>query len=638
MSKKTNILEFLESQIDKIILGVIGLVSLVLLWMYVIGNPYGAKVRIDGRETSVNPGNIDRKLQQEAEKLLQDLEQPPASDAFSIYDKALLADYTRKLQAAIPDLPSDLSIPYPGVGEAVIEDERLYAVPVIPALGDVQTAVVRGAAQVPLEEVTPGTPYQAVQTKLEDIDLVTVSAQLDLERLFNNFQLSFAGPGLKSSWQNNQLARPVLARLELQRRVQQEDGSFGEWHVVPRTKTDTYKKLLEQLPLHVDQMQFGVDVWMSQYQSNEVQLDILQPEPYLFGISRVEWMPPAFLSETYELMEEQARQERRELIEERRRMLEQRQDDGGERRTTRRPTPRIRGGGRDRGLEPETARERRLARRDERTLRDVERDMERAMLRENARLDSLREPVMVWVHDDTAQPGKTYQYRVRIGVFNPIAGKDWFHEEQLAFKEQTVLWSDYSEATDEIRIPKMLHVFPVDPLTVTRDDGTKEIEGVKVEVAKYYMGQWQSHEFDVYPGQPVGYPVKDEPEEDNMRQTDGFGNIRMSPNPTGVASQAQDTTVDYSSGMTMVDVVKEITWGAHMRRDDYYNMLYHDSMDALAQVGIGKSNWPDLLKDAYGDVQDAMEEEVQQRQRPMERMRMPPGRGRNLDLDEPMGL
>ena len=519
MSKKKNILVILESQVDKIILGVIVFISLILLWMYVIGNPYGEKVRVGGREVSVNPGNIDRKIKEGADKLLDGLEQPPKSSEYSVYDKTNLPRYMEKMQCAIPDIPSDLSIPYPGVGEAAIVEDRLYAIPVIPAVTDVKTAVLRGAAQVPLEEVMPGMPYTSIETKLEDIDFVTVSGHFDLQQLYNNFQLSFTGPGLKSSWKDSRLAKPVFAQFELQRRTQLEDGSFSEWTTVPRSKIDAYKKLLEQLPLHTDQMQFGVDVWMSQYESEDVQFDILQPDSYLFGISRTEWMPPEFLDETLQILKKQADKEKKELIEARRKSRET-TDRGTNRRTTRRPSPTRPTGGRDmETLGGERERERQAARRTERTLKDVERDMENAMLKKGARLENMREPVLAWVHDDTIQPGHTYEYRVRMGVFNPISGKDWFQKDQLAFKDQTVLWSDYSEPTEAIEIPKMLHVFPIDPLKAK--DDSQEIEGVKVEVARYYMGRWQSHEFDVYPGQTIGYPVEETPDDENVQTPDG---------------------------------------------------------------------------------------------------------------------
>lgn len=262
-----------------------------------------------------------------------------------------------------------------------------------------------------------------------------------------------------------------------------------------------------------------------------------------------------------------------------------------------------------------TERERQTPRRTERTQQDVERDMQNAELKKGTRLDNLREPVLVWVHDDTVQPGQTYEYRVRMGVFNPITGKDWFHEDQLAFKEQTVLWSAYSEPTEEIKISKMLHVFPMDVLTQTQNDGSKTIEGVKVEVARYYMGQWQSHEFDVYPGQTIGYSVEETPDKEGMQTPDGVLMEGIGMRGNVLTGLTEETTVDYTSGLTFVDVVAQVDWGSETapRRTSFNNMLYAN-IDGLSQEGIGKSNWSTLVKRAYDAIQKAMEENVEQRQ------------------------
>ena len=616
MSKKKSFLTILESQIDKIILGVIVLVSLALLWLYVIGGPYGAKIKI-GSEIKVSPGNIDKKVKDEAQLLLGRLQRSAPSTEYDVYNKTYLEDYTDKLVCSIPDVPMELAVPYPGVGQEAIEEDRLYAVPGVPSLDEVHVAVLRGAAEIPVDEVSPGTPYDSVETKLEDIDLVTLSGRFDFERLYSNFQLRFSGPGLKSSWKDSQLAKPVFARIELQRRTKQDDGSWSAWSNVPRAKIDMYKKLLEQLPLRVEDMQFGVDVWISQYEADDVQLDLLQPEPYLFGVSRTEWMPPEYLIETDQILQKEAEQLRRQKIEERKK----KQEAERKRRT---PGGRDGGGGmlgmpgggggmRPGGGDRRTGRsereriERTTARRAERerTLQDVERDVQKDTLKEETRLESLREPALIWVHDDTVQPGQTYQYRVRVGVFNPIAGKNWFQKDEIEFKDQTVLWSMYSELPETVEIPKMLHVFPMEVLA--KKDDSKEIEGLTVEVAKYEIGQWHSHEFAVYPGQIIGYPAEDE-SDDEEQATEAVGMMMRG------TDKSNETKVDYTSGLTLVDIINQVHWGSGTapRRMSFNNMLYAN-VDGLSQEAIGKKNWSVVLKKAYKDVQDAMAENVEER-------------------------
>ena len=600
MSKKKNILLILESQVDKIVLGVIVLVSLILLWMYVIGNPYGQKVRLGGPEVSLSPGNIDEKIKDQAQRLLEELEQPSQMEDYRVYNKTYAADYKRQFQCALLDLPANLAVPYPGVGDGQTPEDRLYATPAIPPLEDIQTAILRGAAQVPVEEVSPGNPYEIVEIQVADIDLVTVSARFDFQKLYNNYQLSFNGPGLKSSWKDARLAKPVFARIELQRRAVQKDGSMGPWTVVPRTKVDSYKKLLEQLPMSAEQMQFGANVWMSQYETQAVQFDILQPEPYLFTISRSEWMPPEYLTESLEILKKEAEQFKRKLSEARKAARETEQR-GGDRmgRSMGRPQP----VGQPRQIMPEQNTPAELAARtrkteQERTIQNVQRDVQKNTLKPGSRLDSNSEPLLVWVHDDTAQPGQTYEYRIRMGVFNPIMGKDWFRKDQAGFKDQLVLWSDYLQVPDRVEIPRMLHVFPIE--TLTKKDGVRETEGVNVEIAKYYMGQWKIQEFDVYPGQVMGNRTEEkQPDAPQRRGELTYTEARP------VTDGATPTMIDFTSGMTLVDMVKEITWNTRLKRSDYYTMLYFDG-DALNQVAIGKSNWPSDYSKAYRAVQEEM--------------------------------
>lgn len=602
MSSKKNFLVMLESQVDKIVLAVIVLISLALLWFYVLSNPYAEKVGAK----KLSPGQIDKTIRQDADRLLEELDKLP-SDEYAAYNETHLSDFSKMMECPISDVSSELVVQFPGVGDAIIEEDRLYEVPVIPLLNDVQLATLRGAAKVPVDEVGPANPYEKAETDLADIDLVTIAGYFDVQSLFNNFRLSFDGPGLKSSWKDPKLATPVFAKMQLQRRTKR-DGSWDEWQDVPRTQIDMYQKLLAQLPLIPDEMQFGINVWMSQYQNPDVQLDILQPQSYLFEISKTAWMPPQFLIESQEIIGKEQEQEKRRLREERQKANEAQQR-GGDRRTTtrdRRPT-------RDRtttGRDPMTMemggdRDRtaaRTTREKERTVADVEKDVEGEMLTTIDRLQARRDPLLVWAHDDTAEPGQTYQYRIRLGVFNPIMGKDWFKQSQAEFKEQTVLWSQYSEPTEEIEVPKMLHVFPMEIIA----DASKAVEGAKVEVAKYHLGQWQSYDFDVFPGQIIGSAVTlAEIAEQGTAEEDREESL-------GRTSQDEEDEVDFTTSMVMVDLLKEINWGTRMRRSDYYQMLYHDAT-GLVRLSVGKSNWPKDVKQSYDAVQKAMEEDVNSR-------------------------
>ena len=91
MSKKQNIQDMLEAHLDKIVLGLIGLISMYLLWAFVLGNPYGAQVA--GRK--IGPGRIDLENRQQARHLEDRMGEPaPRME----YDLRLAAEFEDLLE------------------------------------------------------------------------------------------------------------------------------------------------------------------------------------------------------------------------------------------------------------------------------------------------------------------------------------------------------------------------------------------------------------------------------------------------------------------------------------------------------------------------------------------------------------
>jgi hypothetical protein len=615
--KKSNLLEQVEAHADKIVLGVIVMISLGLLWMYVMAGPYGAEV--DGRKRG--PGELDVYVKGKADRLLEELDRTAEPMP---YDKAYAAEFDQRMRSSVQ--VASLAVPYPGTGESVIEEDRLYDLPRVASLTDVTASTLRGAAQIPTDEIRPDNPYASSPFEMGDLDLVTVSANFNMESLVNSFQQSFMGPRLKSNWRDAGLAKPVFARLELQRRQMRSDGSWTDWSSVPRTRIDMYKKLLEDLPMTTDQLQFGVNIWINQYMDKMVQNNILQPDAYTFLISRSEWMPPAYQIEAFELISKQEDELKRQMREERSR----RQDTLTDRRTDapRTTTPTRRQPQDTRRTQPDTRRDRDMLNplnpldplgapqrvapvRRERTLDDVKNDIKKILLDGRTSPESMREALLVWAHDDTTEPGQTYQYRLRLGVFNPIAGKDWFRSEQSRFKNQIVLWSEFTEPTKEIFIPKRVHVFPMELLA--SKSTSAGVQGVKVEVAKYHLGQWQMHPFEVFPGQIIGQKAEVTPKQNPVAPGGllGVEPVRMlDTNPMG---QTEPLIVDFTTPYTMVDISNLISWGSNaQRRGTYELMLYYDPQRRLTEAAIGRNNWDPVLRKDYQYVQDEMDRSVQQ--------------------------
>lgn len=642
MSKRRE--NFIEQHLDKIILAGIGLISLGLLWLFIFRNPFGPV--IDGRKES--PGSAQAKLVQKAERLREKIESP--SDAVAIPQPDFIPSFERLLSSSIPSLNPQIYPMLPGIGRQPIETDREYAVPEIPPLQDVQMAYIRAAAYVPTEEITPEMPYDNVPTQIGDVDFVTVSARLDVRRVVQQFQSAFMGLGVRPAHRDPVLAVPVAARVELQRRELLPDGTWGPWVRVPVPQTIAYKKLFDQLPDRTEELTGGgVSVQMEQFKERIRQSALLQQRAYDFATSRYQyWMPPPFLEEAQKLLQQQR--------DEARRAAQQAAGAGaagpgrggaaggetpfpgagGPRPTQpgRQPRPAARPEQPARGREPvrpgagemmpETAAPAgpggavRPGTR-QRTIEDIWRDFQKELLTDDWWKKT--EPLLIWAHDDTVQPGKTYQYRIRVGVFNPIAGKDWFKAEQQEFKNQVVLWTPFAETIAKknepliASIPKTLHIFPMD---ISK---TNPI-AVNVRVSKYYMGRWRSQDFEVLPGQTIGSVVEVKRTTTSPGETGaGLGIEGMAPPPAMMgggmpmpvegAGIAGPETVDFTTPYLYLDQISEIDWSGTMtalRRREFVSILYAKEDGVLEKLPIRQPNWSAELRKNYRDVQEAERE------------------------------
>ena len=615
MSKKKKIQDLLEAHLDKIVLGVIGVLSLYLLWAFVLGNPYG----VEAHNRKLGPGQIDQINRQQAQLLAGSLDDP--ADPI-IYDQTFLADFEGLMRTSLPTLAVHLPIPYPGVGEQVFENDRIYPTPDIIPLTDVQVAYLRGAVHKPTEEITPEVTYRNAMTELGDLDLVSVSGVIDIQTLYRNFQQSFMGPRLAATWREPAYAKPVFARLELQRRQKLADGSWGDWQALPRTQIDPFRKLLEGTPMTTEQMEYGgVMLWVKQYDDPRVQVNLLQPEPYDFASMLTAWLPPKYQDEAQAIVKRQSEELRRRLQQERQAARTGRDDTGAGRQPTTRPQPQRPQptrpqprGGRDASPEmmmdpmmmPQPARPAVTARR-ERTLDDIQKDVQKQRITEQTKLENQRDPLLVWAHDDTAQPGQTYQYRIRLGVFNPIAGRDWFAENQKQYKNQVILWSAFSEPTKDIEIPRMMQLFPTEVLA------KDAVGGVKVDVARYFLGQWRTQEFEVFPGQIIGQSVEHTaPTAAAMPPGRGAMNemMMMGAGMDGGMGVSIPTTVDFTTPYMLVDVNTRVEWSSSFNRSEYSQMLYYGSEQSMLAMGIGKNNWTSKMRNDYSEIKDAEQNAV----------------------------
>jgi hypothetical protein len=197
---------------------------------------------------------------------------------------------------------------------------------------------------------------------------------------------------------------------------------------------------------------------------------------------------------------------------------------------------------------------------------------------------------------------KKYRYRKRIGVFNPTAGKGWFHGDDKDQADQVVLWSVYTDTTEEIRIDPMTYFFPIN---VARDK-----QSVSIQVSKFDMGNWQSHEFDVVAGELIGHSVevKEESKADRKRkiETDFADEYDEYDEPK------EPEIVDFGTGALLVDIVEVSDWvgDSSLRLRRYSDVLYCLDGSSIERLPTKKSNWPKSLQSKFGKIRIAQKIDI----------------------------
>lgn len=103
----------------------------------------------------------------------------------------------------------------------------------------------------------------------------------------------------------------------------------------------------------------------------------------------------------------------------------------------------------------------------------------------------------VWSQDLTAEPGKTYQYRVRIVTTNPLFGRA-LPESQQQLRDQFALLGEWSAWSDSVETHQMRYFWVV--------GGAEGRGSLELELWRFHDGIWKSAEVNVSPGDPIGLP------------------------------------------------------------------------------------------------------------------------------------
>jgi hypothetical protein len=616
MDKKRS--NLIEQSIEKGVLVLIGLACVFVLYKYVLRSPN--IIKYDDQNFSA--GQLDIYTAEQAEKLKAQLSREPAAKAaYEPWSTRFLA----KMNCTM-SIDTNIIWPVPSSAEASVA--RKYRIPVIGEVNSVAVEPMRAAAYVPKVEITKENINSESSYEPNDIDLVTVQASFDIAALADGFQECFAGKDVPEDWRDAVLAHPVFAAVQLQRQRLVGDDVWGEWEEVPRARTDPYRVDFRIMEDASGLPSGGVTVRLLKMSDSKMQIGLLQPEPYQIASADEEWFPPALHKKFLTIQRDKESQERRETIAAERGDERDKSRAERERRaakSTAKPTMPMGGGGGYPGMEEyhgppgsvpssggvrgaakgSTAmaeRERRASQtQTEQSSKNVKASNESSvydemdkisLVKKEKDLSKLRESIYFWAYDDTVEPGKSYRYRIRLGVFNPVAGTGQVQAEDAAYDSKVILWSSFSDVTDEVAIPKRLYFFPVNV-----QETAKGATSAEVQVCKYALGSWHSAQFVVKRGEVIGKVVKVEPSEQNKDKSKDKDKDKDK-------GATQPEMIDYGTGAVLVDLVAVNDWSGdkNLQSRHYFDMLYSFDGTNIERVAAKLMSWPNELHAKYSEI------------------------------------
>lgn len=583
MSKKGS--NFFEEHVEKIVLGIVGAVCLWLLVSRVAISPN--VVEYENKKLSAS--RVDAQIKQQAELLENKINQEPEEGA---QYKAQMNVFTAKFDSALGNIDSSLHLPLPASTDIQQVSNRIFTVPGIGQIKGIDAEHIRAVAFLPTKAVNEENLYDNSEAEPNDVDLVTIEGKFDVAGLYERFYADFAGENVSNEqWRDPCLAIPVFAAVQLQRQEMLSDGLWSDWVVVPRTQIDHRKKMFEVVEDVRKLPAGGVRIRLLQFNDPILRKEMLQPGGYRIASVGDEWYPPSLHREFLKNQQSQKAQEKHEA-----KVGGREKDEGraGRQRTDTR-TRGSRGGDESSGIisvggaakrpsVPKSRPEReRPSEEATKTVSDVPTRFNEMLLGPTADLSRMNGALTFWAMDDTVQAGKTYRYRIRLGVFNPVAGTDQFREEDKHLRNNVILWSDFSDVTKNVEVPAVLYFFPRD---------IQEVAGtVTVQVSKYAFGNWYSKDFAVKKGESIGKVAKNEVKEEKS-------NVIV------------PETINYDTGAVVVDIVPVNDWsgskGLHSR--SYYDMLYSLDGVKVEHMPIKIKNWDEKLQARFNEIKKAEKE------------------------------
>ena len=569
MSKKQS-MNFFEKHLEKLCLGAAVAVFLFVFVTQVIMSG-------DGEQSSAS--DMVKQARERVGDTLRELNRPTGK--VSAPYKPLAGNFGEIPALAVAEVDR-VPLSPALVEEVGIESEYQYRLPEILPLADTQVAFERTLAWVAVEEEGSAPAGDRRGGSSEEqavgVDFVTVEAKFALGALKEQFEQSF-GRG-DSADSLVRYVEPIVASVELERQQLLSDGSWGQWELAPRQE---YYGVGGRLPTVEDIRQASqahFEVMLQDQEDPLRQIRVLQPEPY--EMVEGQWLPPT----------KQAEKEREE------------KKVGVGAATAARDRRGSAPGGLDgrggvmppgfngpEGLEPGRGGQVRAG-----SGRSRRGGSSGGVQREPGLLESAE--VALWAHDASVKPGEVYRYRVRIGFFNPIAGRNWFVPDQRHMVDERIAWSEWALAEQSVKVPERIVFFPKPAGGLAQDSAV-------LSVYRWDNGLWYDRTFRVAVGSPIGKLSKP--------------SVDVRGGAAAASSSDRDGTgqekIDFRTGAVLVDVIPDsrhwYTVGSSLKEKLTTDIIYVDAGGKLCRLGVDYNCWPQELK----DKQSALRRAVSKQQR-----------------------
>lgn len=546
-----------ERHVEKGILGITATVLLAAVGFFLVSTPN----KIELGAGTVGPNTIDERLREAGDQLRDKLRRAPVPE-IEVIDRVPLLD-----EAASP-------LTYAGVGPQLPASPWLPPVPVlrdeVPMAGEIKLAEViapgrplitfgRATLELPPPEIIdPKKPEPDLTIPLlvrgpfeTDTNWITVAALFDQQR-----QIEVAK---RAGYRINK-RNPYVVGVDLQRRQMLSDGTSTDWTDVtlyaPRKLQDLPKIEITSGPGGSAVTQSTRDDVRSFFKLlKSVQSELHRPlfPRRVFGD---DWRYPEFPNIAVEELDRElcpecverkygfevmvedtsavlgARERIKKMLEEAERFIKARQCEAGKARAEKvLIDPEVR---RD-----EVRKAQEFVNASEQCKRDRDRDRNRpgapgGVDDDDGPQEIRRSPYQVVWANDVAAPadggalsGRTYQYRIRVRLYNTYSAVvgDLADSADAAKVAVPGAWS---EPSDDVHIPADTAFF------LTSGNPFNE-SGAKATIYRWFEGVWVGHAFPMTVGQPITGMARE-----TVRQARG--------------GQADRPMIDFDTGATVVDI------------------------------------------------------------------------------------